>query len=90
MCLRRAKKTQDFIAHRVFSNIEAASLPQNVYYRVIAVCEGGGPCPGDASCLFGHVTTPPRMYEGLVRRSGGIATPSAPVPPNPVTFDHGI
>ena len=35
----------------------------------------GGPRPGDASRLFGHATTPPRMYEGPVRRSGGIATP---------------
>ena len=84
------KKTHDFTALRVFSNIDAASLPQNVYYRVIAVREGG-PRPGDASCLFGHATTPPRMYEGPVRRSGGIAPPpSAPVPPNPVAFDHGI
>ena len=36
------KKTHDFIALRVFSNIDAASLPQNVYYRVIAAGEGGG------------------------------------------------
>ena len=35
------KKNHDFIALRVFSNIDAASLPQNVYYRVIAVREGG-------------------------------------------------
>src|SRR4051812_46054243 len=34
-------KTHDFIALRVFSNIDAASLPQNVYYRVIAVRKGG-------------------------------------------------
>ena len=79
MCPRRAKKTHDFIALRVFSNIDAASLPQNVYYRVIAVREGG-PRPGDASRLFGHATTPPRMYEGPVRRSGGIATPQGPRP----------
>ena len=83
------KKTHDFIALRVLSNIDAASLPQNVYYRVIAVREGG-PRPRDACRLFGLATTPPRMYEGLVRRSGGIATPSAPVSPNPVAFDHGI
>ena len=83
------KKNHDFIALRVFSNINAASLPQNVYYRVLAVREGG-PCPGDASRLFGHATTPPRMYEGPVRRSGGIATPRAPVLPNPVAFDHEI
>ena len=73
------KKTHDFIALRVFSNIDAASLPQNVYYRVIAVREGG-PRTGDASLLFGHATTPPRMYEGPVRRSGGIATPKCPRP----------
>ena len=35
------KKIYDFIALRVFSNIDDASLPQNVYYRVIAVREGG-------------------------------------------------
>ena len=68
------KITHDFIALRVFSNIDGASLPQNIYYRVIAVREGG-PRPGDASRLFGHATTPSRMYEGPVRRSGGIATP---------------
>ena len=79
MCLRRAKKLMIFIAFRVFSNIDAASLPQNVYYRVIAVREGG-PRPEDASRLFGHATTPPRMYEGPVRRSGGIATPQCPCP----------
>ena len=89
ICAHVVQKTHVFITLRVFSNIDAASLPQNVNYRVIAVREGG-PCPGDASRLFGHATTPPRMYEGPVRRSGGIATPSAPVPPNPVAFDHGI
>ena len=35
------KKTHDFIALRVFSNIDAAPLPQNVYYCVITVREGG-------------------------------------------------
>ena len=88
MCPRRVK-THHFNALRVFNNIHAASLPQNVYYRVIAVREGG-PRTGDVSRLFRHATTPPRMYEGPVRRFGGIATPSAPVPPNPVAFDHGI
>ena len=83
------KKTHDFIALRVFSNIDAASLPQNVYYRIITVREGG-PCTEDGSRLFGHATTPPRMYEGPVRRSSGIATPQCPVPPNPVAFDHAI
>ena len=88
-CADVVQKNHDFIALRVFSNIDVASLPQNVYYHVIAVREGG-PRPGDASRLFGHATTPPRMYEGPVQRSCGIATPSAPVPPNPVAFDHGI
>ena len=78
------KKTHDFIVFRVFNNIHAASLPQNVYYRVIVVREGGGARPGDASRLFGHATTPPRMYEGLGRRSGGIAT--QPVPPSRLTL----
>ena len=73
-----SKKTHDFITLRVFSNIDATSLPQNVYYRVIAVREGG-PRPGDASRLFGHATTRPCMYEGPVRRSGGIATPQVPL-----------
>ena len=82
------KKTHDFIALRVFNNIHAAPLLQNVYCCVIAIREG--PHPRDACCLFGHATTPPRMYEGPVRRPGGIATPGAPVPPNPVAFDHGI
>ena len=74
------KKTHDFIALRVFSNIVAASLPQNVYYRVIAVREGGGPHPGDACRLIGHATTPYDMYESPVRCSGGTATPEGPRP----------
>ena len=82
-CAHVVQKNHDFIALRVFSNIDAASLPQNVYYRVIVIREGGGARPGDASRLFGHATTPPRMYEGPVRRSGGIATP---VPPSRLTL----
>ena len=82
-CAHVVQKTHDFIALRVFSIIDAASLPQNFYYRVIAVREGG-PHPGDPSRLFGHATTPPRMYEGPVRCSGGIATPL--VPPSRLTL----
>ena len=44
-CAHVRKKTLDFIALRVFSSIHAASLPQNVYYRVIVVHEGGGTPP---------------------------------------------
>ena len=82
-CAHVVQKNHDFIALQVLNNIHAASLPQNVYYRVIVVREGG-PHPGDASRLFGHATTPPRMYEGPVRRSGGIATP--PVPSSRLTL----
>ena len=82
-CAHVVQKNHDFIVLQVFSNIDAASLPQNVYYRVIAVREGG-PRPGDASCLFGHATTPSRMYEGPVQRSGCIAT--QPVPPSRLTL----
>ena len=78
-CAHIVQKNHDLIALRVFSNIDTASLPQNVYYRVIAVREGG-PRLRDASRLFGHATTPPRVYEGMVRRSGGIATPQGPRP----------
>ena len=34
---------------------------------------------GGACRLFGHASTPPRMYEGPVRCSGGIATPPGPL-----------
>ena len=40
----------------------------------------GGPRTVDAFHLFRHATTPPHMYEGPVRRSGGIATPQGPRP----------
>ena len=59
MCTRRAKKTHDFIALRVFSNIDAASLPQNVYYRVIAVREGGHALE---TVSYTHLTLPTTPY----------------------------
>ena len=43
---------------RVFNNIHAASLPQNVYYRVIAVREGGTPPETRAASSACHHTTP--------------------------------
>ena len=83
------KKNHDFIALRVFSNIDAASLPQNVYYRVIAVREGGHapetrPASSDMpphhpACMWARCDAPVALLP-----------PSAPVPPNPVAFDHGI
>ena len=84
------KKTHDFIALRVFSNIDAASLPQNVYYRVIAVREGGHApetCPASSdkpphhpACMRARCDAPVAL----------LPPPRARVPPNPVAFDHGI
>ena len=83
------KKTHDFIALRVFSNIDAASLPQNIYYRVIAVREGGHALemraassdmpPHHPACMRARCDAPVALLP-----------PSAPVLPNPVAFDHGI
>ena len=67
------KKTHDFIALRVL-----LILTPHRYRRTSTTVSSPsvmGPRPGDASRLFGHATTPPRMYEGPVRCSGGIATP---------------
>ena len=89
MCPRRAKKLMIFIAFRVFSNIDAASLPQNIYYRVIAVREGGHapetrPTSSDmpphhSACMRSRCDAPVTLLP-----------PRAPVPPKPVVFDHGI
>ena len=85
------KKTHDFIALRVFSNIDAASLPQNVYYRVIAVREVGGHNPETRAASS---DMPPHHPACMRARCDALvallAPPSAPVPPNPVAFDHGI
>ena len=83
------KKTLDFIVLRVFSNIDAASLPQNVYYRVIAVREGGHPPETRAASS----DMPPHHPACMGARCDArvtLLTPRAPVPPNPVSFDHGI
>ena len=48
-------------------------------------CPWGGTNPRDACRLFGHATTPLRMYDGPVRRSGGIATPG---PPSRLTLER--
>ena len=88
MCPRRAKKLM------ILSRSEYLIIFTPHHYRRTSTTVSSpsvrGPHPGDACRLFGHAFRPPRMYEGPVRRSGGIATPSAPVPPNPVAFDHGI
>ena len=59
-CATSCKKNHDFIVLRVFSNIDAASLPQNVYYRVIAVREGG-PRTEDAGRALATATTLPDL-----------------------------
>mgnify|MGYP001677172856 CR=1 FL=1 len=89
MCPRRAKKTHDFIALQVFNNIHAASLPQNVYYRVIVVREGGHAPethPASSDMPPHHPACMRARYDGPV----ALLPPRAPVPPNPVAFDHGI
>ena len=78
MCTRRAKKTHDFIVLRVFNNIHAASLPQNGYYRVIAVREGGTPrrcVPPLRTC---HHTTPNVSGPGATLRWHCYTPPGPP------------
>ena len=71
-CADVVQKNHDFIALRVFSSIDAASLPQNVYYRVIAVREGGhAPETRPAS-----LDMPPERRTGpSYMRSGVVACP---------------
>ena len=83
------KKTHDFIALRVFSNIDAASLPQNVYYRVIAVREGGH-TPETRAASSDMPPHHPACMRARCDAPVALLPPSAPVPPNPVAFDHGI
>ena len=83
------KKTHDFIALRVFSNIDAASLPQNVYYRVIAVREGGH-APETRPASSDMPPHHPACMRARCDAPVALLPPSAPVPPNPVAFDHGI
>ena len=89
MCPRRAKKLM------ILSRSEyLVILTPHGYRRTSTTVSSpsmrGGARPRAASRLFEHATTPPRMYEGRVRRSGGIATPSAPVPSNPKTDDRRV
>ena len=83
------QKNHDFIALRVFSNIDAASLPQNVYYCVIAVRQGGHTpetCAASTDMPQHHPACMRAWYDSPV----ALLPPRAPVPPNPVAFDHGI
>ena len=79
MCPRRAKKLM------ILSCSECLIIFTLHRYRrtsttVSSASVRGGARPGDASRLFGHATTPPRVYKGPLRRSGGIATPQCPRP----------
>ena len=88
MCPRRAKKFMILSRSEYF-----VILTPHRYRRTSTTVSSPsvrGAQLGDACHLFRHATTPPRMYEGPMRRSGGIATPRAPVPPNRVAFDHRI
>ena len=88
-CAHVVQKNHDFIALRVFSNIDAASLPQNVYYCVIAVREGGHApetCPASSDMPPHH----PACMRARCDAPVALLPPSAPLPPNPVAFDHGI
>ena len=72
MCPRRVK-THDFIALRVFNNIHTASLPQNVYYCVIAVREGGTPRTRVSGVCNRHNTS--RLVRGRLRKIWRHASP---------------
>ena len=88
-CADVVQKNHDFIALQVFNNIHAASLPQNVYYRVITVREGGHapetrPASSDmplhhSACMRARCDAPVALLP-----------PSAPVPPNPGAFGNGV
>ena len=88
-CAHVVQKNHDFIALRVFSNIDAASLPQNVYYRVIAVREGGH-APETRPASSDMPPHHPACMRARCDAPVALLPPSAPVPPNPVAFDHGI
>ena len=76
------KKTHYFVVHRVFSNIDAASLPQNVYYRVIAVREGGhAPETRPASSDI-----PPHHPACMTARCDAPVALLPPVPPSRLTL----
>ena len=88
-CAHVVQKNHDFIALRVFSNIDAASLPQNVYYRVIAVREGGH-APETRPASSDMPPHHPACMRARCDAPVALLPPRAPVPPNPVAFDHGI
>ena len=83
------KKNHDFIAPRVFSNIDAASLPQNIYYRVIAVREGGH-APETRPASSDMQPHHPACMRARCDAPVALLPPRAPDLPNPVAFDHGI
>ena len=78
MCPRRAKKLM-ILARSEYLVILTPHRYRRMSTTVSSPFVRGAP-PGDACRLFGHATTPSRMYESPVRRSGGIATPQCPRP----------
>ena len=83
------KKSHDFIALRVFSNIDAASLPQNVYFRIITV-RAGGHAPETRAASSDMPPHHPACMRARYDTPVALLPPRAPVPANPVTFDHEI
>ena len=70
MCPRHAKKLL-ILSRSEYLVILTPHSYRRTSTTVSSSSVRGGARPGDASRLFGHATTPPRMYEGPVRRSGG-------------------
>ena len=83
------KKNHDFIALRVFNNIHAAPLPQNIYYCVIAVHEGGH-TPETRAASSDMPQHHPACTRGRCDALMALLPPRAPVPPNPGAVDHEI
>ena len=83
MCPRRAKKLM-ILSRSEYLIIFTSHRYRRTSTTVSSSSVSGGPRPEDVCRLFGHATTPPRMYEGPVQRSGGIATP--PGPPSRLTL----
>ena len=83
MCPRRAKKLM-ILSRSEYLIIFTLHRFRRTSTTVSSPSVRGGARPEDACRHFGHATTPPRMYEGPVRRSGGIATP--PGPPSRLTL----
>ena len=73
----------------VIDNIHAASLPQNVYYCVIAVREGGH-TPETRAASSDMPQHHPACMRARYDATVALLPPRAPVPPNLGAVDHEI